>query len=212
MDEHPRVDDRQRRGRPRTLTPRSSGSYNPGVSGEHAILTYRDYEALPADGRRYELHDGVLSVTPAPGTRHQRVSSALNWILKGHVTEHGLGEVLYAPVDVILADSTIVQPDLVFLDPTRSHLVSERAIEGPPTLVVEILSPSTIVIDRTAKWRLYRRFGVPHHWIVDPEARRIEAYTLGAREYELAARASGDTPAALPPFLHLAVVPAALWP
>ncbi len=182
------------------------------MSGERAVLTYRDYEALPADGRRYELHDGELSVTPAPGTRHQRVSSALFSILKGYVTAHGLGEVLYAPVDVILADSTIVQPDLVYLDPTRAHLVSARGIEGPPTLAIEILSPSTTTIDQITKHRLYRRFGIPHYWIVDPETRTIEAYALAEGKYRRAARVSGGTPASLPPFPHLPLPPVALWP
>ena len=194
------------------MTIRSRGPYNPGVSGERAVLTYRDYEALPADGRRYELHDGELSVTPAPGTRHQRISSALFSILKAHVTTRGLGEVLYAPIDVILADTTIVQPDLVYLDPTRAGLVSERGIEGPPTLVVEILSPSTTNIDRRTKRRLYQRFGVPHYWIVDPESRTIEAFGLAESEYRLAARAAGDTLVSLPPFPDLAFSPASLWP
>jgi hypothetical protein len=90
------------------LTARPSGFYIRGVNGERAVLTYRDYEALPADGRRYELHDGELSVTPAPGTRHPRVSSGLNPILKTYVTGHGLGEVLYAPINIILADTTVV--------------------------------------------------------------------------------------------------------
>jgi Uma2 family endonuclease len=200
------------RRRALTLTAHARGPYNPGVSGERAILTYRDYEALPDDGRRYELHDGELSVTPAPGTRHQRISSALNSILKAHVAARGLGEVLYAPVDVVLSDSTIVQPDLVYLDPTRAHLVSERGIEGPPTLAVEIVSPSTTSIDRSTKRQLYRRFGVPHYWIVDPEARTVEAYRLAEGDYRLAARASGDTPVSLPPFPDLAFAPASLWP
>jgi Uma2 family endonuclease len=194
------------------LTRRARGSYNPDVSGERAVLTYRDYEALPADGRRYELHDGELSVTPAPGTRHQRVSSALFSILKGYVTAHGLGEVLYAPVDVILADSTIVQPDLVYLDATRAHLVSARGIEGPPMLAVEILSPYTTSIDRSTKRRLYQRFGVPHYWIVDPDFRTIEAHALGEGAYRLVVRAFGEAAASLPPFPDLSLVPATLWP
>jgi len=176
------------------------------------VLTYKDYEALPADGRRYEIHEGELSVTPAPGTRHQRILGRLNDLLRRHVEDRGLGEVLLSPVDCILSDSTIVQPDLVYLDPTRAHLVSERGIEGPPTLVVEILSPSTTNIDRSTKRQLYRRFGVPHYWIVDPEARTVEAYALDEGEYQLAARAFGEAPAALPPFPDLPLVPTSLWP
>jgi len=182
------------------------------VSGERAILTYRDYEALPADGRRYELHDGELSVTPAPTPRHQRVSRALNSILQPYVATHGLGEVLYAPIDVILADTVIVQPDLVYLDPTRGHLVSDRGIEGPPTLVVEILSPSTTPIDRGTKADLYRRHGVPYYWIVDAEGRTVEVYGLAEGRYTLLARVSGAAAASLPPFPDLSFVPASLWP
>jgi Uma2 family endonuclease len=182
------------------------------VSGERAVLTYRDYEALPADGRRYELHDGELSVTPAPSPRHQQVSGALYLILKPYVAARELGEVLYAPIDVILADTTIVQPDLVYLDPTRAHLVSDRGIEGPPTLVIEILSPSTTRIDRGIKTDLYRRHGVPYYWIVDVEARTIEAYGLAEGRYALLGRVAGAGPVSLPPFPDLTLVPASLWP
>jgi Uma2 family endonuclease len=100
----------------------------------------------------------------------------------------------YAPIDVILADTTIVQPDLVFVDPSRRAAVSRRGIEGPPTLAVEIVSPSTGTIDRTTKRQLYARCGVPYFWLVDPEARMIEALGLEAGVYVLAARASGPAP------------------
>jgi Uma2 family endonuclease len=176
------------------------------------VLTYRDYEALPPDGRRYELHDGELSVTPAPGTRHQRVIGAMFVSLRAHVEEHRVGEVFLSPVDCILSDTTIVQPDLVYLDPARAPLVSERGIEGPPTLVVEILSPSTTTIDRSRKRRLYADHRVPYYWIVDPEARTIEAYRFEGDRYHLIARVSGAGPVSLPPFPNLAFAPASLWP
>jgi Uma2 family endonuclease len=136
----------------------------------------------------------------------------LHVLLREHVVARRLGEVLLSPIDCILSESTIVQPDLVYLDPTRAGLVSERGIEGPPALVVEILSPSTINIDRRTKCRLYQRFGVPHYWIVDPESRTIEAFGLAESEYRLVARAAGDTFASLPPFPDLAFAPASLWP
>jgi Uma2 family endonuclease len=182
------------------------------VSGERAILTYRDYEALPADGRRYELHEGELSVTPAPGTRHQRVIGAMHVLLRAHVEAHRLGEVFLSPVDCILSDTTVVQPDLVYLDATRAPLVSERGIEGPPTLAVEILSPSTTTIDRNRKRQLYALHGIPYYWIVDPEARTVEAYGLGGGRYALLGRAEGAGPASLPPFPDLIFPPASLWP
>src|SRR3972149_6240022 len=174
------------------------------MPGERVILTYKDYEALPADGRRYELHEGELSVTPAPSSRHQRILRNLNDVLWQHVKGRGLGEVLFAPIDCILSDISVVQPDLVYPDPTRSRLVSERGIEGPPTLVVEILSPSTTGIDRGTKRQLYAKYGAPHYWIVDPEARTIEAHVLSEAKYQLAARVFGSEPVSLPPFPALA--------
>jgi len=176
------------------------------------ILTYKDYEALPADGRRYELHDGEVSVTPAPGSTHQRISRNLLVILHQHVTARGLGEVLDAPIDCILSDSSIVQPDIVFVETGRLSAISARGVEGPPSLVVEILSPSTAQIDRGVKLQLYARYGVLYYWIVDPEARSIEAFRVSGAAYQLAGRLEGTPPAALPPFVDLALDPASLWP
>src|SRR2546422_9215581 len=105
------------------------------------LLTYRDYCELPDDGRRYEIHDGELSGTPAPNPRHQRLVGAIYRILFAHVRSGGLGEVLLSPIDVILSDIAIVQPDVVYLERSRAGAVSSRGIEGTPTLAVEILSP-----------------------------------------------------------------------
>lgn len=102
-----------------------------------ALLTYQDYVALPADGRRYEIHDGELSVTPAPNLQHQRLLGALYKLLDAHVAARGLGEVILSP-DVILSDNTVAQPDLVYLDATKARAVSGRGIEGSPTLAIEI--------------------------------------------------------------------------
>jgi len=176
-----------------------------------AVLTYLDYEALPADGRRYEIHDGELSVTAAPVPRHQRVLRDLHALLWDHVKSRGLGEVLFAPVAVILAETTIVEPDLVYLDSPRAALVSGRGIEGPPALVVEVLSPGTAAVDRGIKRQLYARYGIPHYWIVDPERRSIEAYVLAGATYRLEGRAAGSGHVSLPPFPDLAFVPESLW-
>ena len=146
------------------------------------------------------------------GPLHQMISRNLFTVLHLHVSTKGLGEVLYAPLDVILSESAIVQPDIVYLDRARLGAISRRGIEGAPTLVVEILSPSTTLIDRSAKWQLYARHGVPFYWLVDPEGRVIEALVLGPDGYSLAVWASGTLPLALPPFPDLALVPAALWP
>ena len=178
---------------------------------ERVVLTYQDYEVLPADGRRYEIHEGELSVTPAPSPQHQAILGNLNEILREHVKIRGLGKVFFAPIDCILGVTTIVQPDLIYLDATRLSLVSDRGIEGAPTLVVEVLSPSTTLIDRNTKRQLYQRHRVPYYWIVDPETRAIEAYSLSDGEYQLVTRAAGTVAVSLPPFSDLALIPASLW-
>lgn len=179
---------------------------------DRPALTYRDYEALPDDGRRYQILDGTLDVAPASSPDHQDVLANLYAAVRGHVKVHGRGRTFFAPVDVILADNTIVQPDLVFLDAERAHLVSSRGIEGAPTLVVEVLSPSTAAIDRGVKSRLYARYGVAYYWIVDVDARAIEAYELFSGSYRLAARGQGHGPVGLPPFEDLGLLPDSLWP
>jgi len=175
-------------------------------------LTYQDYVALPDDGKRYEIHDGELCVMTAPTSDHQIVSANLFMILAAHVRAHNLGLVLYAPLDVILAATAIVQPDLVYLDPDRLPALQRRGVEGPPTLAIEVLSPPTGTIDRTTKRDLYARYGVPYLWLVDPKARVIESHVLRVGHYDLTVRASGTRPVDLPPFTGLGLVPSSLWP
>jgi Uma2 family endonuclease len=123
-----------------------------------------------------------------------------------------LGGVIFPPIDRILGETTVVQPDLVFLDNSRLPIVSTRGLEGPPTLVVEILSPTTTLIDRSTKRQLYARYGLPYYWIVDPEARTVEAYLLSEGGYQLATRVAGSEAVSLPPFPDLVFAPASLWP
>ncbi len=175
-------------------------------------LTYEDYAELPDDGRRYELHEGELSVTPSPGTGHQAILLNLAVILHGHVNARGLGEVFPAPLDCILENVTVVQPDIVFIETARGSVISERGIEGAPTLAVEVISPSTTGIDRRRKLQLYARYGVSYYWIVDPPARTIEAYQLTQGQYRNAGTLSESTTVSLPPFPDLILGPRAIWP
>ena len=179
-------------------------------------LTYRDYAALPDDGKRYEIHDGELWEMAAPTLLHQILLGRLFALLNAHVTAQGLGLVMVAPLDVILSDrpteTTILQPDIVYVATARGEALHMRGVEGPPTLVVEIFSPSTAAIDRTRKRDLYARYGVPNLWFVDPDAREIEAHVLESGVYRLARRVSGAEPVDLPPFVDLGLVPSSLWP
>jgi len=175
-------------------------------------LTYEDYAALPDDGKRYELHEGELSVTPAPGTRHQQILVSLTVPLAPYVKARGLGTLLIAPLDCIMSDITVVQPDLLYVDDSRRQIVSARGVEGGPTLAVEILSPSTTQIDRRRKMGLYAKHGVTWYWIVDADVRVIEVYRLEVDGYRVDARLEGSEPRALPPFSDLTLDPASIWP
>jgi Uma2 family endonuclease len=176
------------------------------------IHTYDDYAALPDDGRRYELYEGdLIEMTPAPRPRHQLILGSLHVLLREHVHRHRLGEVLLAPIDVILSPITVLQPDLVYIESTRLSILTERAIEGPPTLVVEILSPSTGSRDRGIKQRLYAKYAVPFYWIADPDHRTIDAHRLHGDSYTRVATLDETAPTALPPLLDLLLDPTAVW-
>ena len=181
------------------------------MTSVRVVLTYLDYAALPNDGRRYEIHDGGLSVTPAPGRTHQHVVLRLAAALDAHVSAHDLGEVYVAPFDVILADTTIVQPDVTFVAKDRLAILSERGADGAPTLVVETLSRYTTHIDRSTKLQLYARHAVPYYWIVDAERRVVEVYRFAADGYVVPERFGGDELTDLPPFEGLRLDPTSLW-
>jgi Uma2 family endonuclease len=175
------------------------------------VLTYDDYCELPNDHNRYEVLEGELNVTPAPNVKHQTVSSHLHLSLGHHVLANQLGEIYAAPIDVILAPTTIVQPDLVFIGNDRRGIVTTRAIEGPPSLVIEILSLSTSRTDRTTKAQLYAKHGVPHYWLLDPDQQKIEAYELTGGEYKLVLEAQHEQNFDPPLFPGLSVPLASLW-
>ena len=178
------------------------------------VLTYDDLAALPAGGlryERYELHEGEIFVTASPRTRHQEVVGNLYLILAEHVRTRGIGKVFISPIDVILTNTTVLVPDLVYVDRARLAQVSGRGIEGAPTLVIEVLSPTTAVVDQGVKLTLYARYGVPHHWLVDADARVIETRELTGADYTPGPRLEGATPRALPPFADLALDPAVVW-
>jgi Uma2 family endonuclease len=141
--------------------------------------TYAEFARLPEDGNRYEVIAGDLYVTPPPETSHQEASARFFMELRGFATkEHKLGEVLYAPVAVLFGEGDYVEPDMVFLRNEHKHFRTRRGIEGPPDLIIEILSPSTASQDRGIKRERYAHYGVREYWIIDPDRRRVEAYRL----------------------------------
>ncbi|MCB9891955.1 MAG: Uma2 family endonuclease [Planctomycetes bacterium] len=140
-------------------------------------LTYDDYLRLPDDGRRYEILDGELFVSPAPMTRHQRWILRLSARLLEVLESNGVGIVLVAPTDVEMGPHDIVQPDLAVVRAERRSILHDTRIIGAPDLVVEVLSKSTARIDLGKKSARYAHAGVVEYWIVDPETRRVERRT-----------------------------------
>jgi len=152
-------------------------------------LTIDDYMDLD-DGRRYELLDGELEeMTPAPTPYHQGVSGNL-FLAFGPLKKSGKFVVLAAPVDVVLEEHNVVQPDIVLIRSERASIVGEKNIRGAPDVLVEILSPSTRKKDRSRKKKLYARHEVPFHWIVDLDAACIERYRLEGTAYALIEKTS----------------------
>lgn len=146
--------------------------------GSKIKLTYEDYLGFPDDRNRHEIIDGDHYMTPSPDAYHQTLSRRIQFQLYQKIELTGRGEVYDAPMDLLLSEVDVVQPDLMVILGKKRIRITKRNIQCPPDLVVEILSPSTAALDRDLKKALYERSGVPEYWIVDPEARGIEEYRL----------------------------------
>ena len=150
-------------------------------------LTYEDYLNTP-DDERYELINGELIMAPSPRWAHQYADMEIGSILHTFVKRHNLGVVCSAPFDVVLSDTDVVQPDLLFVSRERLHIITENNIQGAPDLAVEILSPSTSARDRGYKRDLYAKHGVKEYWQVDTDAKRITVLSLNAHgDYDVVA-------------------------
>ena len=141
-------------------------------------FTYRDYLLLPEQDRR-ELIEGEFYMPPSPSFRHQNIVAHLGSKLRHYVEANKLGVVLFAPMDVVLSETNVVQPDILFISNERREIITPANISGAPDLVVEILSPSTAERDRELKLRLYSRYGVREYWIVDPDEESVHVLELG---------------------------------
>lgn len=146
-------------------------------------LTYDDFLLFPDDGLRHELIDGEHYVSAAPNLAHQRIVGRLYFELATFVRQHQeLGEVLLGPFDVVLSDFDVVEPDLLFIADNQRHIVTSRNANGPPALVVEVLSPSTRRVDETLKHRLFDERLVGEYWIVDPTRNVVRVHRRTASE------------------------------
>lgn len=159
-----------------------------------------DYDRLP-DEPRCELVFGRFHLTPSPFPRHQIVAQVLCRHLE-RIAEAAGGIVFQAPLDVVLADHSVVQPDLLYVSAARLELVGNR-IEGAPDLVVEVLSPGTARFDRVKKVQLYALHGVQEYWLVSHETRRIDFLVNEASRLVAAPPVTGTYRSARIPELHL---------
>jgi Uma2 family endonuclease len=180
-----------------------------GVKAVQERVSYADLERWPEDGRRYELYNGEVFEIPSPILLHQFVLGRLYLALSAYVQVHG-GSVFVAPLDIVLTDYDVVQPDVLLFMAEREHLLDMYTVtRHAPDLAVEILSPSTARNDRGRKLRLLERHRVPEYWLVDPDAPSVEVYRLSDARLVLAGTARGDEPTLLP---ELDLRPSALLP
>jgi len=147
-------------------------------TGGGGRLTYDDLAALPDDGLRHEIIDGVHYVTPSPNLRHQELLGRLHFEIEGCLRRHaGIGRVFVAPLDVVFTKYDVVEPDLLFVARDQQDDVLTAAnVQGAPALVIEILSPGTRTRDEGVKRQLFDRGGVREYWLVDPDERTVRIW------------------------------------
>jgi Uma2 family endonuclease len=175
-------------------------------------MTARQFLELGEDppGVRLELVNGEVAVSPSPIPAHGYTVVQLVVLLASHVRERELGRI-YPDVDTIFGEHDVRRPDLLFFAKDRLHLIGKKAMEGPPDLCVEVLSPSSGTIDRKHKFAQYQAAGVAHYWIVDPRTKSMEGFTLINGAYQPTGNAHGDETIHLPPFGDLAIPLGELW-
>lgn len=175
-------------------------------------MTARQFLQMGEDppGVRLELVNGEINVSPSPIPDHSFIVFELAFILQTHIHNRDLGQ-LFGDVDTIFGEYDVRRPDLLFFKKSRLHLIGEKAMEGPPDLCVEVISPSSTQIDRKDKFEQYRKGKVANYWIVDPKQRTIEAYRLKGGKYVGRVRGSGSDIVQLPPFADLQIPLAKLW-
>jgi Uma2 family endonuclease len=177
-----------------------------------AKMSARQFLQLGEDppGVRLELVNGEIAVSPSPIPDHSRVDTKLRTLLDTYVTAHDLGEV-FGDVDTIFGVEDVRRPDVIYFATNRLHLIGDKAMEGPPDLCVEIISPSSGTVDRVDKFEQYRAAGVANYWVVDPAAKTFEGYTLRRGRYVATGAGRDKDILRLPPFPDLDIPLGRLW-
>jgi Uma2 family endonuclease len=145
--------------------------------------TYEMYAALPDDGKRYEVVQGVLMMSPAPEMAHQGVIAQINRYLSDQIFLPRRGLVFTSPVDVVLAPKTTMQPDVLVILAEHVGRIEQKRVIGAPDLVVEVISTSSATYDRLVKYSAYEQAGVPEYWLVNLSKQTIEVFVLEEGHY-----------------------------
>jgi len=172
-------------------------------------LTYEDYVLIPEDGLRHEILDGEHYVSPAPLIRHQLVLGRLHLRLGNFLEGQDLGTLLLAPTDVVLSLHDIAQPDLLFISKARLAILTEKNVQGPPDLAVEILSESNRHVDERVKLDRYGRLGGREYWILDPKRNTARIFRRERGQLRLLADLSNSEDCLTTPLLPGLEVPLA---
>jgi Uma2 family endonuclease len=175
-------------------------------------MTAQQFLQLGEDppGVRLELVDGEVAVSPSPTPDHSNVVVKLLALLENHNAANDLGE-LHHDVDTILNRFNVRRPDILFFFAARTHLIGKKAMEGPPDLAIEVISPSSSEVDREDKFTQYRDAGVANYWIIDPVNQTLDAWRLENGSYQNVGHAQGSAIIKVPPFPDLEIPLSRLW-
>lgn len=156
-------------------------------------LTTDEYFAEPEAMVRRELVWGFVREPPSPFRKHQGVVTQTTMVLAEHVMDGGLGNVYVSPLDVVFdrEKALVLQPDVMFVSRERSAILN-NFVEGPPDLVVEVISEGSRHYDRVSKLEWYRNYHVREYWVIDPEAREIEVIHLDTEPLQRRTYRVGD--------------------
>jgi len=166
----------------------------PRPAARKRLWTYDEMVAeLPESNLPMELWDGELIMSPTPIPNHQRIVYRFAKMLEEFVSAKKAGEVFISPLDVILTQRRVVQPDVFFISKNRLGLVTDR-VRCAPDLAVEVISEGSWKRDRVEKKDLYEQHGVREYWIIDPEAQTIEVFSRERGAFKLTSKADlGET-------------------
>jgi Uma2 family endonuclease len=162
------------------------------VALELKQVTYQEFRQMDFDENDnflYELLDGEIVKKSAPSPQHQRLVRN-TFLALNKIVSNTIGEILFSPIDVFLDEYCVPQPDLVFVSVKNAHFITKDGIIGVPDLIIEVISPSSVIRDRIEKKNIYERFSVKEYWLIDAQNEEIEIYTIENGRYELLSAAT----------------------